>query len=171
MALYNKRPCYCYSIASGEYFEFESIYSACIALKGEYKNSWCGTIIGSIKSPNDRKYSAIGCVWFDHKKDVDIVRPNEIYCALNYRYSVMNHKGDVKWENLKKAHESMRCAIVAYNDFGEEYYYNSLTEAAADFGTSLSNISRVLTNQNKGSDNHHLSKKRLSAAGWYFRRG
>lgn len=169
MALYKKRPCYCYSIASCEYFEFESIYSACIALKGHYKNSYCGTILGSINSPVDRKYSALGYVWFDKKEGANIVQPNEIYCALNYRYSVMNHPGQVNWDNLAKANEASRTAIIAYNEQGEELFYPSITEAAQDFDTPVSNISRVLRKQNKGNSEHHLGKKKLTAAGWHWK--
>lgn len=169
MSLYQKRPTYCYSIKTGELHKFESIYSACIALRGEYKNSWCNTIVGSIESPNNRKYSAIGHIWFDWKEDVDIVKPKEIYCALNYRYQVMNHKGDIKWENLEKAHRLSRCAVIAYNTQGEEIFYESVSAAAEDFGTPISNISRVLTNQSKGNSNHHLGKKKLTAAGWMWK--
>lgn len=169
MSTFQKRPCYCYSINTGEFFSFESIYSGIMELKGEYRVSWCGNVIISIDSPPNRKLSSLGYVWFDKKEGVDIVQPNEIYCALNYRYSVMNHPGQVNWANLAKAHEASRTAIVAYNSHGEELFYSSITEAAEDFGTPVSNISRVLRNQNKGKNGHHAAKARLSACGWYFK--
>lgn len=168
MALFKKRPVYCYSISNGKFFEFESIYSACLALKGEYKTSWCGNIIDSINTPTNRKYSALGHVWFDNIEGEVRVKPNEIYCALNYRYSVMNHPGQVNWENLSKAHQARKTPIIAYRD-GEEIYYESVKDAAEDFGTPVSNICRVLNRQNKGDSNHHLGKKKLSACGWHFR--
>ena len=168
MPLFKKRPVYCYAISNGAFFDFESIYSACISLKGEYTNAMCSTIIQSIKTPVDRKYSAIGYVWFDKIEGESPVQANEIYCALNYRYSVMNHPGNVNWETLNKAHSARKSPVIAYKD-GEELYYDSVNEAAEDFGTPVSNICRVLNRQNKGDSNHHLDKKQLTAAGWHFR--
>lgn len=164
-----KRPVYCYKIKTGEFFEFESIYSAAQTLLGEYKHSYKCGIRTSIDSPKERKLSSKGYLWFDKKEGVDIVRKEEIYCAMNYRYQTMNHKGQVNWKNLSKAHQNRKTPVIAYNENGEEIFYNSMVEAAADFDTPKSNIARVLTNQNKGDSDHHSGKKRLTAAGWYFR--
>ena len=170
MATYKARPVYCYKIKTGELFQYPSIYKACKGLDISYNSGSRCNISKSIKSDNKRKASAYGFVWFDQSENGSIVDKNQLYLGLNYRYERMNHKGvKIDWLQLKSLHKSNQVPIIAYDDNGQEIYYQSVKEAAEDFDTPDSNISRVLNNQNKGRSSHHLGQKRLKACGWYFR--
>ncbi len=162
-------PVYCYQIKNSEFREFPSIYRACMDLFGSHNHSYHKGILQSIDSDNKRKRSAYGWVWFSKKDNASIVPTNELFLAMNYRHQTMHQKGRVNWAVLEKAHANHRTPVIAFNDNGEEIYYNSLVEAADDFGTSKSNICRVVRNINKGNTSHHLGQKRLKACGWYFR--
>ena len=170
MATYKARPVYCYKIISGELFEYRSIFQACKGLDISYNSGGRSNISKSIKSDNKNKASAYGFVWFDKSEDGSFVDKNDLYLGLNNRYEKINHKGvKIDWLQLKSLHKSNQVPIIAFDDNDQELYYDSIKEAAEDFDTPDSNISRVLNNQNKGRSSHHLGQKKLKACGWDFR--
>ena len=166
---FKMRPIYLYSIyKSLEIIEHKSI-SSCAKLMFPDRKKVTGVqgIMRSLTSHKHDKHSYRGYIFFydDGKR----IPPSDIALSIHRRNDNLTRKvGDKNWKKLRLNWDA-RKRVVAWNDTGERYIFNSLTEAADNVYGSISNIGRVLTNQNKGyKENDKRCKKRLTAYGYYW---